>query len=329
MTIKENRNHAVDLIKFIAAILITNSHMASLYPERFRALATGGAIGDGLFFFCSGFLLMRGGRTDFFNWYKRRINRIFPTIFAVSIIGMLFLGNNPTLKHVLVDGGGWFVQAIMLFYVLFWFVKNYLSEKLWVAYLLDVLVLLVWFIAFWDKDVSIFTFGTYYRWPVYFLIMLLGASLSKRESETGQSPARRKSLLLLFPLLIVLTGCFYGYQFIEATRPVLKCFQIILIPVLMCIVVTVYKICSNPGTIGLYRYVYWPVYYISACCLEIYLSGRWSFFVGEKLIGLFPLNLLVTFLLVFLVAYLVKVFSNFLSQTLKTERYDLKKMVEL
>ena len=77
------------------------------------------------------------------------------------------------------------------------------------------------------------------------------------------------------------------------------------------------------------KYLYWVLYGISACCLEIYLSGNMSFWVGVSLIRFFPLNLVVTFVLVFIVAYLVKVFSNFLSQTFKNENYNWKGMVKL
>lgn len=44
------RNISVDILKCIAAIIITNSHMDALYPN-FKSLATGGAIGDALFSF--------------------------------------------------------------------------------------------------------------------------------------------------------------------------------------------------------------------------------------------------------------------------------------
>ena len=48
-------NISIDILKFIAAILITNSHMEILYVDPFKSIATGGSIGNGLFFFCSGF----------------------------------------------------------------------------------------------------------------------------------------------------------------------------------------------------------------------------------------------------------------------------------
>ena len=52
-----NRNNGIDILKCLAAILITNSHMDMMYPK-FSLMATGGAIGDALFFFCSGFTLL-------------------------------------------------------------------------------------------------------------------------------------------------------------------------------------------------------------------------------------------------------------------------------
>lgn len=86
----KQRNIGIDILKCFAAIVITNSHMDILYPK-FGALATGGAIGDVLFFFCSGFTLFLGRMGRFDNWYKRRINRIYPTVFAWAILGSLYL----------------------------------------------------------------------------------------------------------------------------------------------------------------------------------------------------------------------------------------------
>ena len=57
------RNISIDILKCIAAILITNSHMGPLYGK-YSILATGGAIGDVLFFFCSGFTLFLGRMGD-------------------------------------------------------------------------------------------------------------------------------------------------------------------------------------------------------------------------------------------------------------------------
>lgn len=44
----KERNIGIDILKFFAALLITNSHMELLYGK-YSVFATGGAIGDVLF----------------------------------------------------------------------------------------------------------------------------------------------------------------------------------------------------------------------------------------------------------------------------------------
>ena len=329
INIKGGRNHSVDLMKFFAAILITNSHMATLYPVKYALFATGGAIGDALFFFCSGFCLMMGSNTDFFNWYKRRVNRIFPTIFAVALIGIVFKGNDPTLKEIITRGGGWFIRAIFLFYAVFWFVKRFLLNKLWIAYAINSVFVLIWFFFFWDKSIFIFHY-TYIKWPIFFMVMLMGASMYNYEQKLLVVKKKRSGWLYLV-LLIVFLLFYYGYQLIWNYYSVLKNYQIVLLLPLMGIVFAIYKLCLNDTIIRVYesKYLKWALYGISACCLEIYLSGAWCFGIGRRLIYLFPLNVIVVFFSIFVLAYTLKVFSNFLSQTFRTEKYDWKGMVKL
>lgn len=56
----KNRIISIDILKVFAVFLVMNSHMELCYGE-YGFLATGGAIGDALFFFCSGFTLLMGG----------------------------------------------------------------------------------------------------------------------------------------------------------------------------------------------------------------------------------------------------------------------------
>lgn len=52
----QKRFYFIDILKFLAIVLIINSHMEPAYGN-FANLASGGAIGLALFFFCSGFTL--------------------------------------------------------------------------------------------------------------------------------------------------------------------------------------------------------------------------------------------------------------------------------
>lgn len=86
----EERDYSIDILKFLAVFLIINSHMDALYVK-YGMLATGGAIGDVLFLFASGYTLLLSKRNLCFdNWYKRRINRIYPSVFVCTVMGALF-----------------------------------------------------------------------------------------------------------------------------------------------------------------------------------------------------------------------------------------------
>ena len=89
--IVKKRDVAVDFVNVIATLLVLNSHMEICYG-RYTALATGGGIGDALFFFVSGFTLFMGRKMDFVNWYKRRMVRIFPAVIAMGLVACLFFG---------------------------------------------------------------------------------------------------------------------------------------------------------------------------------------------------------------------------------------------
>ena len=100
----KQRDISIDILKFLAALLITNSHMELLYGD-YKAFATGGAIGDVLFFFASGFTLFLGRMGRFDNWYKRRINRIYPTVFAWAAVGAFLFNYHYDMKQTIIGGG--------------------------------------------------------------------------------------------------------------------------------------------------------------------------------------------------------------------------------
>lgn len=113
---------SIDILKVMAVLCVLNSHMEICYGN-YSFLATGGAIGDALFFFCSGFMLFRGKSLRFDNFIKRRISRIYPTVFIVAIVGTLLFGKSDNIVSIILYGGGWFVSCIMIYYALIWLVK--------------------------------------------------------------------------------------------------------------------------------------------------------------------------------------------------------------
>lgn len=168
------RNISIDILKCIAAILITNSHMGPLYGK-YSILATGGAIGDVLFFFCSGFTLFLGRMGRFDNWYKRRIHRIYPTVFAWAIVGAFIFNYHNDMRYTVINGGGWFVTCIMIYYVILYFIQRYMLNKLKLAFAIAAGICIIWYIVI-DRPIGYNMYGyTYFKWCHYFLFMLMGA----------------------------------------------------------------------------------------------------------------------------------------------------------
>lgn len=323
---KQNRKIFIDILRFFAVLLITNSHMKELYPEPFTPLATGGAIGDSLFFFCSGYALMLSKGGSFFNWYKKRINRIFPAIFAMAVIHMAF-GKQVELADVLIHGGGWFIQCIFVFYLIFWFVKRFFSKQIPYVMLADLVLILTWYF-FWDKNVPILYDGTYLRWPVYFFVMLFGAFLqTKSESVESSNKTIIRDVVLLFIFLFF----YYGWVGMGMKSAFFARYQVITVPILLIVTYFFYRICCSEQMMRLYskRAIHNIMYWISVMCLEVYLCQTDVMGIGVNTVRFFPLNIILTFIVIFIFAYLVKVLGNFLSQTFGSEDYDWKKMITL
>lgn len=102
----KTRDISIDWIKFFSVFLIINSHSDIMYPK-FSILATGGAIGDCLFLFISGYTLWlnRTVFPSFANWYKRRINRIYPTVIVWLMIACWIGYKSVTCEQMLIRGG--------------------------------------------------------------------------------------------------------------------------------------------------------------------------------------------------------------------------------
>lgn len=317
------RDIAVDIVKFLAVFLIINSHADVCYP-RFSALATGGAIGDSLFLFVSGFTLFLGKQVRFDNYYKRRINRIYPSAIASSLAILLF-GGGSLLDALRLGCARPFLNAIMIYYVLLYFVRKYAVYRIkWVLMFVGIVTLMVYIYWFPYKyetgSKGIYGITTTFRWIPYFAMMLLGSWVGlHRKSLNYQA----KKDFMLFSLCLVV---FYAIQFAAKKWAFIAPYQIITIPFLAGVVFYFYKVCNAPIFHKIYscRIGNWVVLAVSGLCLESYLTQNLLF--TDKLNGIFPLNLFFIYLAVLVLAYFVRCVARIISQTFKTEDYDWKKV---
>lgn len=316
------RNISIDILKCIAAIMITNSHMELLYGE-YSTLATGGAIGDALFFFCSGYTLFLKKMGRFDNWYKRRISRIYPTIFVWAILSSFIFNKKNEILDVIIHGGGWFVSCIMIYYAILYIINYFMSQNLKSTFCIITFVILCWYLTM-DKPLEYNMYGaTYFKWGFFFLFMLLGAII-------GLTPHKWKynfkfdfikltvSIILYFGILI----CCNKYTYI-------KDLQILSLIPLLSAVFYFYKTCNANFFKNYYEHkiIGWIIKCIGGLCLEIYLVQSEIF--TDKYNSIFPFNIPFIFLIILLAAYILRCGSRIFLQIFKEENFNWKAILKI
>ncbi len=73
----------VTVLRALAAMIITNAHYVGVYPT--DLIANGGLLGDVIFFAVSGFCLANP-KLGFFRWYGKRISRIYPQVWLITLL---------------------------------------------------------------------------------------------------------------------------------------------------------------------------------------------------------------------------------------------------
>ena len=316
-----NRNQGIDILKFLAVLLILNSHMESVYGK-YHVLATGGALGDALFFFCSGFTLSLKPIGTFWGWYKKRINRIYSTVFAVAIISCLFWGNKNDIITIIVEGGGWFVQCIMLYYIIIFIINKYFNEKInWILVLTSIACFAWYFLMNGNVSGGVYGWG-YFRWLIYFNFMLLGAKIG-----TNTKHVERKwwiNLLLAGGGIMV----FYTLYLLSIFNKYLGFLDVFSYIPLLIAVYYLYHMADNIVISDemAYKGLYFLIRFVGGLCLEAYLIQ--GYLITDAFNTLFPLNLIMVFSIIIFGAYFVRCLARFISQLFKESPFDVKKIFE-
>ena len=174
-----SRYDFIDFLKFFAIVMITNSHFKPIYSGSLVQLGIGGAFGCALFFFCSGFTMAYAKKEEsFWQYFFKRIRRIYPSLWIFYLITCNF--KNP-LSWVLMDGY-WFLQAIVVFYALFYFVRKHCISYLpWIIIGLLTTAVATFELTSHSKWLIDLTYQPYFiHWMYYFAIMLIGAYIRIR-----------------------------------------------------------------------------------------------------------------------------------------------------
>lgn len=321
----KQREYAIDFLKFFAALLITNSHLDLFEPA--YSLATGGSIGDVLFLFCSGYTLFMGSMGRFDNWYKRRLNRIFPPVICWGIISAFCFGVRNTIDDVIVEGGGWFVQCILLYYFFAYPIRKYATKYLWSIFVGVSVVVCVWFFLISRGETFSFYGWNYCKWAAFFLFFLQGAKIGLQSSSV-LSPR-----LGFWSSLSALLGCtivWYGMLYLQQKYQMSDVIQLFTLLPLLGISYFFFQWCKSALMEALFNSRFLnPVFRgIGGLCFEIYLV-QYTLFHNVQLPISYPFNILIMWILILIWAYVLHIFSNFFKQTIREDNYDWKNIFSI
>lgn len=265
---------------FMATVLITLSHLDAFVPHRW--MASGGAIGNSLFFFLSGFGVtcsLTASATaarapSFFNYFKRRILRIYPAF-------LLMLG--PTLlartvyrqkefnffESLVWPTPFWFIPAVMLFYIPLFSIAR-LSTRATILALAPLIVPYIY--LYLQLDLSRFTVEgeNFVKIINYFCITVMGSIVAKSGTAPKVNALTVGMLLLSLLAFLVVKLTLFRFGFSE--------YQFIYHLLLFPIVYFSYHVFCSPKILeSLHktsaRHI---VYWVSGLTLEIYLvQGPW------------------------------------------------------
>lgn len=295
----------IAFLRTIATCLITNTHYNQIYP--ISALAVGGLIGDVLFFVISGFCLANIGQTGFVPWFRKRILRIYPTVWVISLVflctGFFEITFSDLLSVFLYPTAFHFVGSIILMYLLFYPVlKNRFLQNHLPAVMAGVAVLwFLYYLFFVDRTVRLDVAEYPITKFLYFEGMLFGAYVRKH-SEKYVGHNRIFKWLWLFVSLIL-----YLASKLLIDRYGLMDFQFVIFLFLFSIGAAFLVAFSSiepflPADNWLTKLVSW----IAPLTLEIYLIQKAIIPHTEKLV--FPVNFVVTTACILLAAWLLNKF---------------------
>lgn len=310
-------------LRFLAIILVINSHMDTLYPM--PIFATGGAIGNSLFFMLSayGLLLSESYRPQsLVEYYTKRIVRIYPVVWTnilfliLPLAGFYYMTSSNMYPYLvqffsLDDSLGfigmifyppfWFLQALMFFYLIgFFFIKNYTKKKINYAFICLIVLYVVSYIQFEDFSTLVIEQTIAFKLIFYAMVFLFGIYLASENQKIVYSGIQDFVILLLLIALVYIhkfmwmKGISTEFQFLQ---------QLLILPILYYFM----KISHSSfilNTIMRQKILSSAITLIGAMTLELYIIHGIIRPLFREYIPSFPENVILYLLFVFLISYI-------------------------
>lgn len=202
--------------------------------------------------------------------------------------------------------------------MIFYFIRRYMIDRLAVACIIAGTIVLISSFFVLDMNRSVMYAAVPYMRIYYFLFMLLGAVVAVHEEKEVSS---FKAFMYALSGLAAYYVCMGIYK-IDS----FYCnFQVMsLIPLLFAIY-WIYRFCNTVsvcrilnGKCGL------CIYFISSLTLEIYMV-QYAIFT-DAMNNIFPLNIIIAYILIFVAAYVLKCLSQIFSIVFSNDRFSMQKV---
>lgn len=193
----KDKKHFINLLRVLAAVCITNSHFANVWP--ISGIASGGMLGDVLFFAISGYCLYRPEfkMQDFGRWYIKRIRRIYITVILIALLTGFFTGFPSSVSgwlHTFIYPTNYhFVASIMVLYIVYYVWMNLLKRwkiSIGISAVVFLGAVLIVYVLTFDKSwYHIDVVEDHFIRFLFFAAMLLGAYFREAEQKTEKLTA--------------------------------------------------------------------------------------------------------------------------------------------
>lgn len=299
---------SVDFLKALAVILILNHRMQLSYGD-LSMLATGGALGCGLFFFLSGYTIAHAPITTCKEWIQKRLGRLIPPVLVVCFLGGF------GAERIFGTTFMWFVHCLVIYHIAFYFIKRHMMKYILHITILCFALFLLYFILYGHSDPSTHGEPNMYgrggsKYFLFFIFYLSGIIFRLRNYKFRRCISVAAwgigSILLIAEMML---------RYV-AKAHLITDYAVILSPVLMIagiIFVTVAAAAwdeqMSPSSSGYIRRICAPILAsIAAVSLEAYIGiCIISTPLQQALLPLFPLNVPLVMLSLLIFCYFLRV----------------------
>lgn len=315
-------NISLNFLKILAILLIINSHADILYPSKIKFFATGGSIGNELFFLISGYLFNR--KNDISADIKKRFIKLYlPTyiiIIITIIIGRLTVDSIiGAIKIFIWPTAFWFVGAIFIYSIILYALIKLdiiqLKRFLIFGFCIASLDLLLYLFLIPDKSIWIVEDAYFafipYRSLYSLFSFILGYFLKvNKEKLFGKINEIQINLLAIASFV-----AFYGFKFLLNKNIIPMSLQILSHPITIICALFVFLAFAQIDLNKKFedkRMEYW-INLLANLSLESYLVQFIIIAEMSSLNIIFPINIILCVVIIMFIAWILHFVSIRLS----------------